>query len=82
MMGTAELKLKLLWEIDNLKDSELRKIYKVLHSLLNSSEKYILTNSEKKAVAEAIDYSGKGGTFSHESVMNEATSKYSKLKFK
>jgi rubrerythrin len=81
-MSTAELKLKLFREIDNLKDSELKKLYKLLHSLLNSSEKYILTTSEKKAVKEALEFSSKGETLSHESVMNEAKNKYSKLKFK
>jgi len=45
-MNTAEIKLDLFRRIDNLKDIELEEIYQTFLSLLPSSEKYTLTNSE------------------------------------
>jgi len=81
-MNTAETKLDLFRRIDNLKDSELERVYQAFLSLLPSSEKYALTNSEKKAIEQALDYSAKGETHSHESVMEEAKTKYPRLKFK
>lgn len=81
-MNTAEIKLDLFRRIDNLKDTELEEIYETFLSLLPSSEKYTLTNSERKAVEEALDCSKKGETCTHESVVEEAKTKYSQLKFK
>ena len=81
-MNTAETKLDLFRRIDNLKDSELERVYQAFLSLLPSSEKYALTNSEKKAIEQALDYSTKGETHGHESVMEEAKTKYPRLKFK
>jgi hypothetical protein len=81
-MNTAETKLDLFRRIDNLKDSELESVYQAFLSLLPSSEKYTLSNQEKKAIEQALDYSKKGETYSHESVIKEAKSKYSRLKFK
>jgi UDP-N-acetylmuramyl tripeptide synthase len=81
-MNTAEIKLDLFRRIDNLKDNELERIYQAFLSLLPSSEKYALTDSERKAIEEAMDYSKSGETLTYESVMQEAQSRYPQLKFK
>ncbi len=81
-MNTAELKLDLFRKIDMLSDSEIEKIHQLILTLINASEKYVLKDTEKMAIDEAIEYSKKGETLKHESVMNEAKNKYRKLKFK
>jgi hypothetical protein len=81
-MNAAEIKLDLFRKIDNLKDTELERIYQAFLSLLNPSEKYTLTGAEKKAIEEALECSRKGETYTHESVMKEAQNRYPRLKFK
>ncbi len=81
IMNTAEIKLDLFRKIDNLKDTELDRIYQAILSLL-PSEKYTLTGAEKKAIEEALECSKKGETYTHESVMKEAQGRYPHLKFK
>lgn len=81
-MNTAEIKLDLFRKIDNLKDSDLERIYQVFLSLMTPTEKYALANTEKKAIEEALTCSEKGEIYSDESVMKEAQSRYPQLKFK
>ncbi|HEY4787043.1 MAG TPA: hypothetical protein VIH57_13390 [Bacteroidales bacterium] len=81
-MNTAEIKLDLFRKIDNLKDTELERLYHALLPLLTPTEKYTLTNEERNAVEEASESSKKGETFTHESVMKDAQKKYPQLKFK
>lgn len=81
-MNTAEIKLDLFRKIDNLKDSELERIYQVFLSLLTPAEKYILADAEKKAINEALECSEKGEIYTNESVMKEAQNRYPQLKFK
>jgi hypothetical protein len=55
---------------------------KTLLPTLISTEEYTLTNAEEKAIKEALEYSNKGETFSHESVMKEAQIRYPQFMFK
>jgi hypothetical protein len=82
IMNTAEIKLDLFRKIDNLKDIELERLYQTFLSLLPTTEKYSLTPTEKRAIEEAMEYSKRGETNSHESVMKEAQTRYPQLKFK
>ncbi len=81
-MNTAEKKLVLFRKIDNLKESELRKMYNIFLALLNSGSFYKLSDDEKTAIDEAIKASVQGKTYSHEQVMGEAEEKYPNLSFK
>ena len=81
-MNTAELKLDLFRKIDNLRDSEIEKLYQLIVSLLSASEKYNLSDKEKKAIEEAMEYSKRDDVLKHETVINDARKKYRKLKFK
>jgi hypothetical protein len=81
-MNAAEIKLELFRKIDSLKDDELEKVYKVFLSLLTPGKKYVLTKAERKAVNEALEYSKRGETFTHETVMKEAQTRYPELRLK
>jgi TRAP-type C4-dicarboxylate transport system substrate-binding protein len=81
-MNAAELKLDLFRKIDNLKDSELEKLYNMLLVLLNTTTPYKLSKDEKDAIDEALEESRKGKTYTHEEVIEEARSKYPNLEFK
>jgi glucan phosphorylase len=80
-MNTAEIKLDLFRQIDKLKDAELEQVYPVFLSLLNPSQKHILTNEERIAVEEALKCSEREETFTHETIMEEAKARFPKLKF-
>ena len=82
IMNMAEIKLDLFRRIDNLKDTELESIYQSILSLLTTPEKYTLTGAERKAIEEALECSKRGETFTHESVMKEAQTRYPQFKFK
>jgi hypothetical protein len=81
-MNTAEIKLDLFRKIDNLKDSELERIYQVFLSLLTPSEKHIITSAEKNGIDKAMEYSKMRESYTHESVIKEAQERYPHLKFK
>jgi hypothetical protein len=81
-MNTAEIKLDLFRKIDNLKDTELERIYQVVLPLLVSVEKYTLTNAERNAVEDALECSKRGETLTNEAVMKEAKNRYPQLRFK
>lgn len=81
-MNAAEIKLDLFRKIDNLKESDLEKVYNQFVALLNASSSYELSKDEKAAVNEALEASKKGETYTHEQVMEEARGKYPNLKFK
>lgn len=81
-MNAAEIKLDLFRKIDNLRDIELERKYQAFLCLLAPQDKYTLTNSEKKAVEEALEHTKKGETLTHEAVIKQAKSRYPKLKFK
>ncbi len=81
-MNTSDIKLELFRKIDNLTEDELKKCYYPILSLLNSSEPYSLNKLEKKAIDEALEYSKKGKTLSHEEVVREAKKRYPNLDIK
>ncbi len=81
-MNTSDIKLKLFRKIDSLNEDELKRYYNQILSLLSSSEQYSLKTNEKKAVDEALEYSKKGKSFTHEEVVEEARRKYPNLDIK
>ncbi len=62
-MDIAERKLDLFRRIDNLKGSELEKIYQELLSILNTSSSYRFTKSEKEAIDQALATNEQGQTY-------------------
>lgn len=81
-MNTSDIKLELFRKIDSLDEDEIRKYYYPILSILNSSEQYFPNKQEKEAIDEALEYSKKGKTLSHEEVVREARKKYPNLKIK
>lgn len=81
-MNAAEIKLDLFRRIDNLKESDLEKVYNKFVALLNASAPYQLSTDEQAAINEALEASKRGETFTHEQVMEEARGKYPNLRFK
>ena len=81
-MNAAEIKLDLFRRIDNLKESELEKVYDQFVALLNASSPYTLSTDEQAAINEALEASKRGETYTHEQVMEEARGKYPNLRFK
>ena len=81
-MNTSDIKLELFRKIDSLNEDELKRCYQPILSLLNSSEQYSLNKQEKEAIDEALEYSKKGETLSHDEVVREARKKYPNLKIK
>lgn len=81
-MNAAEIKLDLFRKIDNLKESELEKMYNKFLALLNASSPYKLSNDEKAAIDEALEASKQGKVYTHDEVMEDARGKYPNLRFK
>jgi hypothetical protein len=81
-MNTAEIKLDLFRKIDNLKETELEKVYSKFIALLSTTSPYILSKAEKAAIDEALEVGRDSQTYSREEVMNEARQKYPNLDFK
>ena len=81
-MNTSDLKLELFRKIDNLNDEEIKRFYNPILSLLKSSEQYTLNSNEKEAIKEALEYSKKEKTLSHDEVIQEAKKKYPNLNIK
>jgi len=82
IMNAAEIKLDLFRRIDNLKESDLEKVYNKFVALLNTSSPYRLSTDEQAAINEALEASKRGETYTHEQVMEEARGKYPNLRFK
>ncbi len=82
IMNAAEIKLDLFRRIDNLKESDLEKVYNKFVALLNASSPYRLSTDEQAAINEALEASKRGETYTHEQVMEEARGKYPNLRFK
>lgn len=81
-MNAAEIKLDLFRRIDNLKESDLERVYNKFVALLNASSPYRLSTDEQAAINEALEAGKRGETYSHEQVMEEARGKYPNLRFK
>ncbi len=81
-MNAAEIKLDLFRRIDNLPKAELEKVYSKFIALLNTSSKYKLSESERGAISEAIEASGKEKSNTHLEIVAEAKERYPNLKFK
>lgn len=80
-MNAAEIKLELFRKIDNLKESELERVYNKLIALLNTTT-YKLSKAEKNAIDEALETSKDGQTYTSKEVMEEAKRKYPNLNFR
>ena len=82
-MNTAEIKLNLFREIDNLKDEELEKVYQKIIDFLGSfkSKKPELTPELKSALDKGMESIEKGDVFTHEEVMKEMKDLYPDLNF-
>ena len=81
-MNVAEIKLDLFRRIDNLPKADLESLYNKFIALIETTSKYQLNEFEKKAIEEALEKSEKDKLYSHADVINEASQKYSNLKFK
>ncbi|MDT8431637.1 MAG: hypothetical protein RQ746_08945 [Bacteroidales bacterium] len=81
-MNAAEIKLDLFRRIDNLKESDLEKVYDKFVALLSTTSPYKLSKAEKAAVDEALDKSKNGQGCTREEVMKEARQKYPDLNFR
>ena len=81
-MNAAEIKLDLFRRIDNLKESDLEKVYDKFVALLSTSSPYNLSKAEMAAIDEALDESKNGQGFIREEVMKEARQKYPDLNFR
>lgn len=81
-MNTSDIKLELFRKIDSLSDEEIKRCYNPILSLLNTSDQYTLNSKEKKAIEEALGYSKKGKTLSHDEVIEEAKKRYPNLNIK
>ena len=78
-MNISDIKLELFRKIDKLDDEELKRCYNQILSLLNASDQYNLKGYEKQFIDEALEYSRKGDTLTHEEVIEEARRKYPNL---
>jgi hypothetical protein len=81
-MNAAEIKLDLFRRIDNLKESDLEKVYDKFVALLSTTSPYKLSKAEKAAIDEALDESKNGQGYTREEVMKEARQKYPDLNFR
>ena len=81
-MNSSDIKLKLFRKIDSLNEDELKRYYNQILSLLSSSERHTLKANEKKAIDEALEYSKKGKSFTHEELVEEARRKDPNLDIK
>ena len=82
-MGLPELKQKIQMQIENADERLLRIVSSVFDNYLNedASDNTIqnpMTLSEKKAIDEALIQVANKQTISHESVMEETKTRYSK----
>jgi hypothetical protein len=82
VMNIAELKLDLFRKIDNLKESEIEKIYNKFVAILNTTSLYKLSKNENIAINDALESSNNGEVYSHEEVTEEARRKYPNLRFR
>lgn len=82
IMNASEIKLDLFRRIDNLKESELEKMYSKFVALLNTSSPYTLSKDEKAAIDEALEASKREKPHSREEVMREARDRYPNLNFR
>lgn len=75
-MGLPELKEKIKLQIENADERLLKIVSSVFDNYLDYSEN--LSESEKKAIVDAIDQVENLQTQSHDMVMEETKTKYSK----
>lgn len=81
-MNAAEIKLDLFRRIDNLKESDLEKVYDKFVALLSTTSPYKLSKAEKAAIDEALEESKNDHGYSRKEVMKEARQKYPDLNFR
>jgi hypothetical protein len=81
-MNIAEIKLDLFRKIDNLKESELEKLYNKFLAILNTTSLYKLSEAESKAIDEAVESGRNGEGYIHKEVIDEAKRKYPNLRFR
>jgi predicted transcriptional regulator len=80
-MEPSKIKLELFRKIDSLDDQKLKKLYHPIVNLLESTETYKPSSSEKDAIDQALDQSQEGNSHTHQEVMKEAKRKYPNLDF-
>ncbi|MDP2338385.1 MAG: hypothetical protein Q8N05_18420 [Bacteroidota bacterium] len=81
-MNSAELKSKIIRQIDCLNEGDFEKVYHQLLEILKSANRYKLSEEENEAIDLALKVSEEGETYSHEKVVNEAKDRFPNLKFK
>lgn len=81
-MNIAEIKLDMFRRIDNLKESDLEKVYSKFIALLSTTSPYKLSKDEEAAIKEALETGKDGQGCTREEVMKEARQKYPNLNFK
>jgi len=79
-MSTAEIKLKLFREIDNLDKSKLEQVYGLLFNFLNkendTEEWNSLSHRQQNGLLEAIDDLDSSDGIDHKSIMDKFREKY------
>lgn len=79
-MSTAELKLKIFRQVDNLEKSKLEDIYGVIKNHLNSerdlAEWKTLSDEQRQGLLDAIKDIEKGNGIPHKKVLAKARKKY------
>ena len=65
-MEPSKIKLELFRKIDNLDDQKLKKLYHPIVNLLESTETYKPSSSEKDAIDKALDQSQEGNSHTHQ----------------
>ena len=81
-MNAAEIKLDLFRRIDNLKESDLEKVYNKFIALLSMTSAYELSKAEEAAIDKALEAGEDSQVFTREEVMEEARRKYPNLNFR
>jgi len=80
IMSTAELKLKLLREIDTLEKSKLEQIYGLVFNFINkdndTEEWNALTSAQQKGLLDAIEEMNLSDGIDHKKVMEKCKNKY------
>ena len=81
-MNVAEIKLDMFRKIDNLKKSDLEKVYNKFIALLSTTSLYKLSKDEEAAIDEALEVGKDGQSYPRGEVMKEARQKYPNLNFR
>ncbi|MGZ9675469.1 hypothetical protein [Flavobacterium sp. GNP001] len=79
-MSTAELKLKLFREIDNLEKTKLEKVYGLLLNFINSenngNEWEVMSLAQQQGLQDAIEELDSNSGINHQTVLDKYKTRY------